>query len=425
MAEHLTLAAVKKPRSMAWIIWGLGVLFYCYEFLLQVSPGVMVNDLMRDFRVNAAELGNFSAIFFYVYAIMQIPVGLLIDKYGPRKLLTFAAGVCALGSFLFGSAELISTACMGRMLIGLGSAFAAISCLKLAANWFPLNRFALLTGLTVMVGMLGAINGQAPLALLIEHLSWRESMHVLGLVGLILAGLIYLIVRDKPEPVMLKPTQPKTNLWQGLKYIVSNKQTWLASIYGGLMYAPTTAFAGLWGVPFLMSAYHINRTSAAAMISLIFIGWVIGSPSWGWLSDRLQRRKLPLILATIGTLCTLSCILYINNLSLLWMNIMLVGFGFFSGGFLPVFSIVKEINPPEYNATALSFVNTLNMVGGALAQPLIGYLLDTRWTGQMENGARIYQLTNFHIAFFLLPIMLLLACMLLPFIRETYGKSQL
>lgn len=370
-----------KQRFMAWFVWGLAVLFYCYEFLLQVSPGVMVSDLMRDFKLNAAQVGNLSALYIYIYAGMQIPVGILIDRFGPRRLLTFAAAICAIGSFLFGSAHLLSIAGLGRSLIGLGSAFAAISCLKLAANWFPLNRFALLTGLTVMVGMLGAINGQAPLALLIEHLSWRDSMQVLGLAGLVLAGLIYLIVRDNPADATTQPEASikKPRLWQGLKYIFGNKQTWIASIYGGLMYAPTTAFAGLWGVPFLMSVYHISRPAAAGMISFIFIGWVIGSPFWGWFSDRLQRRKSPLIIAAIGALCTMCCIIYLVNLPLLGMNVLLLAFGFFSGGFLPVFSIVKEINPPQHNATALGFVNTLNMVGGALAQPFIGYILDFYW----------------------------------------------
>ncbi len=412
-----------KQRLMAWLVWGLAVLFYCYEFLLQVSPGVMVSDLMRDFNLNAAQVGNLSALYIYIYAGMQIPVGILIDRFGPRRLLTFAAAICAIGSCLFGSAHHLIIAGLGRILIGLGSAFAAISCLKLAANWFPLNRFALLTGLTVMVGMLGAINGQAPLALLIEHLSWRDSMYVLGLAGLILTGLIYLIVRDSPTQLTAKPeaSVKKPRLWQGLKYIFGNKQTWIASIYGGLIYAPTTAFAGLWGVPFLMSAYHISRPAAAGMISFIFIGWVIGSPFWGWFSDRLQRRKPPLIIAAIGALCTMSCIIYLVNLPLLSMNVLLLAFGFFSGGFLPVFSIVKEINPPQYNATALGFVNTLNMVGGALAQPFIGYILDFYWSGQIENGARAYQVANFHIALLIIPVMLVIALLLLPFIKETHG----
>jgi MFS family permease len=413
-----------KQKTLAWIVWGLAVSFYCYEFLLQVSPGVMVSDLMRAFKINAAQVGNLSAQLFYIYAGMQIPVGVLIDRYGPRRLLAFAAAICALGSFLFGSAHILDIACLGRMFIGLGAAFAAISCLKLAANWFPLNRFALLTGLTVMVGMLGAINGQAPLALLNEHLSWRQSMHALGIVGIVLAILIYLVVRDSPTQLNPKPTRisKHPHLWRGLKYIFSNKQTWIVSIYGGLMYAPTTAFAGLWGVPFLISAYHISQPVAAGMISFIFIGWVFGGPFWGWLSDRLQRRKLPLVISAIGALATMSCIIYVHNLPIMVMNSLLFGFGFLSGGFLPVFSIVKEINPPEHNAAALGFVNTLNMVGGAIAQPLIGYILDFYWSGQLESGARVYQLANFDMALSLLAIMLLCAILLLPFIKETYGK---
>lgn len=415
-----------KQQAFAWMVWGLAVSFYFYEFLLQVSPGVMVPDLMRDFKVNATQLGNLSAVYFYVYAGMQIPVGMLLDRFGPRRLLTFAAIACALGSFIFASAPFLTVACIGRMLTGLGSAFAAISCLKLAANWFPLNRFALLTGLTVMVGMLGAINGQAPLAMLIDALAWRNSMFVLGIAGLVLTFFIYFVVRDTPLQTSPSHTEmhDKQQLWQGLKYIFSSKQTWLTSLYGGLMFAPTTAFAGLWGVPFLMSTHHISRPVAAGMISFVFIGWVIGSPLWGWLSDRWQRRKLPLVISSIGTLLTLTTVIYLNHLPLFIVNALLLGFGFFSGSFLPAFSIIKEINPPPYNATALGFMNTLNMTGGALAQPLIGYILDLNWDGGLENGARVYQMADYHLALLLVPIMLVLALLLLPFIKETYANKQ-
>lgn len=422
-----TLPQQNQRPWYPWLVWGLAVLFYFYEFLLQVSPGVMVADLMKAFNVNAGELGNLAALYFYIYAGIQIPVGILLDKFGPRYLLTFAAITCAIGSFLFGSAEQLALAGLGRMLIGLGSAFAAISCLKLAANWFPANRFALLTGLTVMVGMLGAINGQAPLALLVETTDWRNSMHVLGLSGIILAIYIYLIVRDSPPGTTVNKThlQRKQDFWQGLRHILRNKQTWATSIYGGLIYAPTTAFAGLWGVPFLMSAYHLSRPTAAGMISFIFIGWAIGSPLWGWLSDRWQRRKPPLIIAAVGALLTITAIIYINTISLLSINILLLSFGLFSAGFLPAFSIVKESNSQQYNATALGFINTLNMVGGAVAQPLIGYILDYRWTGLTAKGIRAYQLANFHVALLIIPIMLGLALLTLPFIKETYGKSEL
>jgi MFS family permease len=409
-------------RALPWLVWGLGVLFYFYEFLLQVSPSVMVNDLMRDFNVSATELGNLAAVYSYVYAGMQIPVGALLDRYGPRRLLTFAAFICAMGSFMFAKATTLGIVDLGRMLIGFGSAFAAISCLKLAANWFAFNRFALLTGLTVMVGMLGAINGQAPLAMLIEKFSWRQSMHLLAWLGIVLSLTLYLVVRDKPAGQPSAETSLNFSLWQGLKYTLSNKQTWLTSIYGGLMFAPTTAFAGLWGVPFLTTAYGLSRPAAAGMTSLIFVGWVIGGPVWGWLSDRWQRRKLPLVIASIGTLLSLTPIIYLSHLPLSVLNSLLWGVGFFSGGFLPAFSIVKEINPLRYNATALGFMNTLNMLGGAMAQAIIGYVLDMTWHGKVSAGARLYQTNNFQAALLLLPLMLFLALVLLPFIKETHGK---
>ncbi|MBS0358802.1 MAG: MFS transporter [Proteobacteria bacterium] len=473
--KHSALAQTFYP----WIIWGLGCLFYFYEFFLQVSPSVMVPELMRDFSVTATQLGILGSIYFYSYVIMQVPVGLLLDRFGPRKLLTLASIVCAAGSFLFGITHHFFIAEVARFMIGFGSAFALVGCFKIAADWFPSDRFALLAGLVITLGMSGAIVGESPLAFLIAKIHWRDSMVLFGFIGIIISFLLLFIMKEHPHE---SPNQETTNvtkhfsLWQSLKdffssiivgflvfliaiciavggifgqskkvqefllnmthsmghnmqpilenflKIITKKQIWLGALYGGLVYTSTPAFTGLWGVPFLTQKYNIERPEAAAMVSIIFVGWLIGSPLFGWLSDRLRRRLPPMIIAAIGGLVSISTILYVSGISIWLMNILLFAFGFFSSGFLPVFSLVRELSPKRSSGTAVAFTNMLNMLGVPITHTIIGILLDLTWHGQMADGIPVYTLHDYNIALCVFPITFILAIIILPFIKETYCR---
>lgn len=411
-----------KPSILPWIMWGLGALFYCYEFCLQVSPSVMTNEIMRDFNVSASKLGNLSAFYLYAYTLMQIPVGILLDRFGPRRLLTFAILCCALGSFMLGTAKIFTVAALGRFLIGVGSSFAPVGCMHLAATLLPLNRFALMTGVMLTIGMAGAVGGEAPLSMLIAKLGWRETLILFAGIGIVLSMIIWALIRDK---IIVSDTYKqghRTGFLTGIRRVLRNKQIWIVSIYGGLMYLPTPAFAGLWGVSFLMQSYQLPRTAAALYVSLIFIGWAIGAPLFGWFSDRIGKRRPPMAIGSIGALICILLILYITTLPVVLMGVLLFLFGFFSSGFLPAFSVAREINPPETNATALGFVNTLNNMGGALAQPFIGLLLDLQWNGSMANGVRSYSVADYHLAMITIPVCIAISVLIIPFIRETYCK---
>lgn len=411
-----------KPSILPWIMWGLGALFYCYEFCLQVSPSVMTTEIMHDFNVSASKLGNLSAFYLYAYTLMQIPVGILLDRFGPRRLLTLAILCCALGSFMLGTAKVFTIAALGRFLIGVGSSFAPVGCMHLAATLLPLNRFALMTGVMLTIGMAGAVGGEAPLSMMIAKLGWRETLIFFAGIGIILSIVIFAIIRDRIILSQSYQSDSKTGFLSGIRGVLRNKQLWIVSIYGGLMYLPTPAFAGLWGVSFLMQSYQLPRTSAAFYVSLIFIGWAIGSPLFGWFSDRICRRRPPMAIGSIGSLICILLILYVTSMPFALMGVLLFLFGFFSSGFLPAFSVAREISPLETNATALGFVNTLNNLGGALAQPFIGLLLDLQWNGAMSNSIRSYSVTDYHLAMITIPVCIAISILIIPFIRETYCK---
>lgn len=416
-----------KLIYLPWLVWGLSCIFYFYEFLLQVSPGVMSNELMHDFSVTSQTLGILSGVYFYSYAGAQMPGGILLDKFGPHKLLTIATLICALSTIAFGMTSNLTTACIARFMTGFGSAFAVVGSFKLAANWFPSQKFVILTGFTVALGMLGAIGGEAPLAMFIDVFGWRHSMLIMGCVGLVIAGLIFLIVKDKPDAHISEITNHASSqqepFFASFKLLIKNKQLWLIAIYGGLMYMSTPVFCGLWGVPYLMLKLDITKAVAANYVSLIFIGWIIGSPLWGVFSNHIGKRKPPMYLAAIGSLICSYCFIYSSIHSKLMIQFLLFGFGIFSSGFLPSFTVAKELCRQRYVATGLSFMNMVNMIGIAIAQPVIGAILDYCWAGELINTVRVYSISAYHIALSILPISLFLALIILPAIHETYCQS--
>lgn len=409
-----------------WVVWGLACLFYFYECLLQVSPGVMSNELMRDFAVTGQTLGILSGVYFYSYAAMQLPGGVLMDYFGPHRLLTLATVVCAISTIAFGLTDNFFMACIARLMIGCGSAFAAVGTMKLAANWFPAQRFALLTGLMVTIGMLGAIGGEAPLALLIDCLGWRQSMLIMGVVGLILSMLIFIIAQDTPKnytPDLHHHVTEEEQLIPNLMTLIKNKQIWLVACYGGLMYMATPVFCGLWGVSFLMGKMMITKATAANYVSLVFVGWAIASPLWGIYSNRIGLRKPPMYIGCIGALICSVLFIFAPISSALLMQFLLFAFGIFSAGFLPAFTVVKELCNKKYVATGLSFMNMMNMIGIALAQPLIGYILDKLWQGELKDTVRVYPIEAYHTGLAILPLGMFIALLILPKIKETYCQS--
>lgn len=419
----------RMSSALSWIVWSLGCLFYFYEFLLQVSPGVMKPELSQAFNISAAGFGLLGGVYFYSYSAMQIPAGVLLDRLGPHRLLTFASLICAVSTLAFAHTYSFQMALVARFCIGFGSAFAAVGAMKLAANWFPPTRFAVLTGLMVAIGMTGAIGGEKPLASFIDFFGWRQSLNYLGIAGLVLSLLIYLVAQDSPHHV--EKSTPKRSLIEGLidifyslKKVIKNRQLWIVAVYGGLVFMATLVFCGLWGVPFLETKYHFSKELSATLTSLVFLGWIIGSPTWGIISDGLGKRKPPMIYGTMGALVTLTIVIYAPTLSAGMTGSLLFLFGFFSSGFLPAFSITKEISCKQNCATALSFMNMMNMIGAAIAQPFIGRLLDMLWQQDHPGLAaqvseRIYTTQYYEIAISILPIGIFIALLILPFIKET------
>lgn len=426
--------AISQQRILrACLIWSLAALFYFYDNLLQVSPSAMKPELSLAFVRDAEQFGSLSAYCLYAYGLMQIPAGVLMDRFGPRRILTLACLFCSVGSVVFGVATTLWEAKFGRVLIGVGASFAFVGSLKIISHWFPAKRFALVTGLTVTIGFLGAVFGLSTVSQVVAVFGWRHSMLLGGIVGLFLGVFLWLIVRDafvieKDASQLSFVTRNDQTVWCGLLQVIKHKQTWIAALYAGLMFVPTLAFGGLWGIPFLVEAHGFDRGSAGFCISLIYIGWVFGCPMWGFLSDYVQRRKLPMIITTIITFGICFAIIYLEPLPFYLLGVLLFSLGFFSSGFVLAFAVVQESNTNNTTGTAIGFTNAVNTFWGALAQPAIGKLLDMSATSfpllANGEGERIFSLVQYQHALVVLPAALGIALCLLLFLKETFCKSK-
>jgi sugar phosphate permease len=409
-----------------WIIWGAAALFFFYEYLQRVAPSVMVPDLMRAFRIEGAAVGELGAFYYYAYAVLQIPVGVLADRYGPKRPLVIAALLCAGGSLLFAAAQNLGTAQLGRLLIGAGSGFAFVCCLRLATNWFPESHFGLLVGLTNMLGMVGAISGEAPLASMVHHFEWRGTFYFLAALAVVQAVLILVVVRDHPGPRANVQGFQEGNwprLFRDLKVVMKNPHSWFNGIYAGCINAPMAAFGALWGVSFMSEVYGLKAETAAASISILFVGCMLGSIFYGWISDFLGRRKPPMIMSGIFSLAIMLTILYIGNMPLFLANTLLFTLGFMGQGPVIAYAAGREVNPSAAAGISSGLINTLLIGMGAFSQALVGWLLEQHWTGTMKGNEPIYTASDFRFAMNILIGLLVIGIISSFLIRETHCRQ--
>ncbi len=425
MSKRLLIKKDKIQHPIrAWAIWLLSAVFMFYKYAIEVSPSVMTTTLMKTFAISGAELGNLAACYFYAYLLLQIPAGLLLDRFGPRKTTTLAIILCALGCLIFAAADSLMLAGIGRFLTGAGAAFAAVNCLKLIANWFPFRHFAFMAGLMMTMAMLGAVGGQAPLAAFIQKMEWRHALESIGMAGFILALLFWLIVRDRsPSHSREKQlTSSKISLLESVKKVLKNPQSWWLSVYSGFAFAPVMVFGGLWGVSFITQAFTLSHNMAAQMVSLIFIGFAIGAPLLGWFSDWIGRRRIVMLWGTIFALFAITGVVYAPGISAYSLAFLLFIFGFSISSFLLCFTMIREISLPILAATAIGFMNAFDAFLGAFSDPLTGKFLDLTWTGELLDGARVFSLSAYQSAFLTLPIYLIISLFTLMKIKETHCK---
>lgn len=403
----------------AWTAWALASLFFFYALALRVSPSVMVDELMRDFAMGGAILGNLSAFYFYAYAALQIPVGVMLDRLGPRRLMSGGAALAGMGGLIFAAADSIAVAYLGRLLLGAGSAFSWVGALTVIVHWFRPRRFAGLAGGTQAIGMVGAICGQAPLGILVGAYGWRPGMLGLGLFGLALGLMIFAAVRDRPRVAQ----HGAAGIAAGLRIAIAQPQTWLSGVFGMAMVAPISAFGGLWAVPYLMQAHGMDRTEAAGLTSLIFVSWAVGAPLLGGLSDRLGKRRLLMALGALPAGLCLGALPLTHGAPAAVLGLLMAVQGVAASSMVVGVALAREHTPPQVSSTAMGVVNMFVIGSGALFQPLIGLLLDLNWDGRIVDGARVYSPAAYGWALSVLPAACLIGFVMALLSRDMPGAA--
>lgn len=409
----------KNNLKKAYAIFFLATLFYLYEFVLQVAPAVMANDMMHTFHVTAKGFGVVSAFYFYAYAPMQLPAGLLFDRYGPRKLMTYALILCAIGSFFFASTDSLLTASLGRFLIGIGSAFSFIGVLVLLSRWFPASYFAVLAGVAQLMSSVGAIFGEMPLAILTNQVGWRMASFILSGVGFILALMIWICIRDYPDvKTQAVPYRTFYEEWLRLKDVFSRPVTWINGSYACTIWTPIAVFGALWGVPYLSQKYQTSVVVASGLCSMIWIGIGIGSPLFGYISDKLSSRKLALSGSALFGLISTVILLYVPNVSMNMMYFVLFFLGIGASGQTVSFAVVKDTIPSHLVGSASGFNNLSVLIGGAIFQPLVGIFLHHIDTATIVNNIPIYSTHSYEMALLVMPISFFLSFIIATFILK-------
>jgi sugar phosphate permease len=376
----------------------------------RVAPAVVAADLMKAFSITASSLGALAAIYPYVFAVMALVAGSLVETLGPRLTISSGALAMAIGAVLFGLAPAFGVAIAGRLLVGLGASVILISWLALAAEWYGPQRFATISGWTQTVGNLGALVASSPLALTVEAIGWRSTFVLVGAVTLLPALVSLLLVRDRPEAAGLRAVNPEprragasiADVLASIPAIVTNPRSWPPVLVAACVYATLISLLGLWGVPYLTQIYGFGRVAAANTLAWLAIGIVIGSPLVGWLSDRrLGRRKLPFVVSA-GLYAACWLVLTAPGAARPHPTLLAPLFlfmGLTASGLILVWACVREVNNPAHVGIVIGFCNAPIFLAFAMIQWLTGAVLDATWTGLDAGGVRLYSEAGYRTAF--------------------------
>lgn len=430
----------KNRRYMlgAWLICGLGAIFYAYEYFLRISPSVMETALRQHFNLSATGFGLLSAYYHYAYVPMQLPVGVLMDRFGPRRLLCIACLICVAGTFMFADTFVFGIAAAGRFLVGLGSAFAFVGVLKLATLWLPEDKLGMVAGMAAALGTIGAMIGDNLLGHMVWLMGWQQTVNFTAIFGIGLIAVLWFGIRDHKREVKNQDSGTINTFRKSmidLGIIVANKQFWINAVYGCLVYLPTTVFAELWGIPYLHHAHALTHSDARLCNSVLFLGFTIGAPLMGYISDKLKRRKLPMLVGATGAAVSMMLILYMPGLTLSQLTILMFLLGLLYSVQSLVFAVGREVSPNEAAGTAIAITNMIVMLGAMFLQPLVGRLLDwslfcrnSNASLSMENLpvekiSQLYTPADYQFALSIIPLGIVIAAILTFFLRETHAHA--
>ncbi|SER13080.1 MFS transporter [Natrinema salaciae] len=397
----------RDPLRRRWVLWAaMGTLFLLVN-ANRLSTAVLSENLMAAFGTTGAQLGTLHAVFFWVYAVMQIPTGLLADRVGPRLTATAGAVVMNAGVIWFSLADAYLVATLARGLIGLGGSVIFVCILRFCANWYRADEFATMSGATFAVAGFGGVFATTPLALSVDAFGWRSTVGWLGVVGLAMAVLVFALVRDSPvdagferiEGVPGQETLTTAQLRASLSAVLRDRWLWVISLMLFCSTGVNLTLFGLWGVPYVVQTYDVSVTYASTLTLLGGVGLMVGPPAVGWLSDRLESRVELMVAGSACYVVCLGLIAVVGDPPLPVVGAVFLLAGVMLGTFVLGYSVVKERHPSSASGISTGTANGAAFFGAAILPTLMGWVLDAYWTGELVGGVRVYTRTGYRIAF--------------------------
>ncbi|OGT46981.1 MAG: hypothetical protein A3F17_05895 [Gammaproteobacteria bacterium RIFCSPHIGHO2_12_FULL_41_15] len=413
-------------RYYAWFVICIASLFFFYELVQMSMFNAISSDLMASFQVSAAKLSWISSGYFYANILFMLPAGIILDRFSTRAIIVVSMLICITGTLLFSFAESLPVAMFARFLTGIGGSFPLLSCMRLASRWIPYKRLALASGLIVTIGMLGGCFAQRPLEYLSQHFGWQSALRLDAAFGALVLVLIFSIVRDFPRHLQDSPTaKPKAlSILEGLKLTVNNHNNWIFGFYTCLMNLPVFLLGQTWGSLYLQQVRGLSLDQAMMTTAMIFVGMIIGSPTLGYLSDRLQARKPLMMICAIFAIANIAAIMLIPSLSWLSLSILFWLLGYITSAQVLSYPAIAENNKTQVVGTALGLASVLIMAGGAFGEPLSGWLLDLNWHHIYHGATPWYSSANFFESFLMMPIAFLISLLiLLPKFRSNHPRK--
>ncbi|HEX3177443.1 MAG TPA: MFS transporter [Methylomirabilota bacterium] len=414
----------RAGAARAWLMWALPASLFLIAFFHRAAPGVIAHELMESFGVTSATLGLLSATYFYSYAGFMVPAGLLIDAVGARLVIATGGVVMGAGAVAMGAAGSTPLLFGGRFAVGLGATVTFIGALKIAAAWFPPERFGVIAAVTATVGVIGGLVATTPLAALVARVGWRGAFAVVGAATIVCAALCLAIVRNAPVASPPSGRPSLRGVLHGMRRVLGNLHTWPPFLSFFCLYA-SVGNLYLWIVPYLRDVYALPTTRAASVSAATSLALIVAAPLTGYVSDAvLRRRKLPYASLCGGLFAAWAVFAATLGAVPLWaVTALLFAIGVGSAGFVLTWPIGREVNPPELAGVAVAVTNLGGFIGAALTQGPVGAVLDARWAGGMAGGARVYPVEAYRAAFGICALLALAGGGLSLLLRETRGRN--
>lgn len=416
--------------KLAWVVTLTASLFFFYEFI-QMNLFNAINEQLREaYHLDAVQLGQLFSMYFYANFLCLFPAGNLLDRFSTRKLLIFAISICTLGTFLFSTTTVYWVAASGRFMVGAGASFCFLSCIRIASRWFAPRHMAFVTGVVVTMAMLGGLVAQTPFELLTHYLgSWRQALYINTALGVVILLATIFIVQDRPPDAQdeAKADQQhlkELGLWRCIKMAALNPQNWFGGLYTALINLPVFVLGGLWGILYLTQVHHITHEQASYATTLFFVGVIVGSLAYGWISDHYERRVTPMIVGAVLSLIMMAILMYVPDLPLWALITLFFLIGLVTSSQVLTYPLIAELNPIYLTSTSVSIDSLCIMASGFIVPPLFGWLMEHHGTHEVVNGMTVYTAQNFNYAMIIMPVSFVIALGITFFMRETYCKSQ-